>query len=144
MIMWPCYQEHDHVTMLLGLWPGFRWSSHDSDYLPTLGGHTSFSVVIVCGAKIGRNSYKCIWFTHSKCEAHRIMKEVTIKWHKNYFHKTIYLKLQHCAAASKTMSPCCCKHGHVTNTHDLHMSLRAWFLDQIWLRCSWFYEIHRN
>ena len=61
-----------------------------------------------------------------------------------YLHKTIYLKLQHYAAASKTMLPCCCKDGHVTNTHDHHMSLKAWFLDQIWLRCSWFYDIYQN
>ena len=84
----------DHATrstimwrLLLGWWPGFQWSNHDSDYLPTLGGHTSFSVAITYGTKIERNSYKCIWSSHSKCEAQIIMKEVTIKWHKSYSTK---------------------------------------------------------
>ena len=121
-------RECDHATRSMTMWL-CCWACDQA--LPTLGGHTSFSLAITYGAKIERNSYKCIWFSHSKCEAH-------------YFYKTIYLKLQHYAAASKTMWPCCCKHGDVTNTHDLHMSLRASFLDQIWLRCSWFYEIHQN
>ena len=44
--------------------------------------YTSWQITLASGAEIQMNGYKHIWCSHSKFEPHRIMKEVTIKWHK--------------------------------------------------------------
>ena len=50
--------------------------------------YTTWQITSYSGAEIQRNGYKCIQSLHSKFEPHRIMKEATIKWHKDYIQKT--------------------------------------------------------